>query len=140
MYHISFEDLGEEVIFKPRIPYTNGESKIKRICVSPTPFHCFIAIPTKLKDFFVYKVNDNITYHEPDGFVLDRDVTEEKWILEPCKFKRVGKFSKELSKKFFLEYVGAQETIEDQYYVLDSFFRNKSKFLNKFYSGEKLDF
>jgi hypothetical protein len=139
MKHVSYEYLGEEPTFKPRVPWVSGESQVKRICVAPTPFHCFIAIPSKNKPLYVYEIlpyyKKNVDFIEPDGFVLDKDVTKEKWLLEPCKFRLTGYFTKEFSQKFFLETVGSQEDIENQYRVLDHLLAQEDKINRKFFKS-----
>ena len=78
------------------------EPSTPRICVCPTPAHCFVAVPlfdrVKIR---IYRTLQKVNIKEPVG-VLDACVTLEKWRTEPTCFIKVGEVSWELYQQFEL--------------------------------------
>jgi len=104
-YHITRKDWPKQIRLLPR---TGGkfrgfmETKTARICVCPTPAHCFIAIPyVEGGDMNIYRTLRKCNIKEPIG-VLDSCVTLEKWRVEPTWFIKIGSVSPELYKQMEL--------------------------------------
>ena len=109
LYHLSFNNLGREVIFKPRIPsnrfegegtyhpfkdeFLDEDDSIKRICVSNSIKGAYIALEgdgyTKNKEYklFLYCPENPkaVSRDMPLIMVPDAKQTGEHWILEKTK-------------------------------------------------------
>ena len=109
LFHISPDDLGEEVLFYPRIPYNRFEGgevfhpyigetiyaedeKIKRICVSDSIRGCFKAMPFDREICYVYSPLSpmHVTRDLPLILVPDAKETREHWILSKAWMVKIG--------------------------------------------------
>lgn len=103
VYHLSRDNLGKTITFKPRVPDFGLDIKdfkenntIPRICVAPTIAGCLFAIgciPDKINDeviYHVYETDVNTKYvYQPTIYdTLDSYYTGELWILRKTTFTK----------------------------------------------------
>lgn len=96
-FHLTNKDLGEFVTLEPREGPHRGETEPpgKRLCVSNTPAKCFVAFPIGYcESYYLYRSCRKITAKYPYG-VPDKNLTGEKWILKPVRFKKIAFFEKD---------------------------------------------
>lgn len=99
-YFISDKDF-DNVVIKPSIPdnfFTrNGyeDNRTARICFSTSIAKCLTALSMNVKnmEFNVYIPDGNkYKVYKPDiSIVPDVEITDEVWILEPVKLKKIGR-------------------------------------------------
>jgi hypothetical protein len=106
-YHVTQKNWAREVTLSPKEIGNNRperEPKVARICVSPTPAHCFVALGQGAFFFglycSVYRTKYKVNAEFPHG-VADSHITKEMWLKTPTEFKRVKVFSR---KEFNLLY------------------------------------
>ncbi len=108
-YHVTSRDHGKKAVLPPR---PNGPNRMDeegdspRICVSPTPEQCFIALGqcatgiNSGEGMYIYRTKDEVEaipapFHPcanalDDAFVEDAAITGEHWLSVPTKFVLVG--------------------------------------------------
>lgn len=104
LYYVSPVDLGEEVVFYPRVPihrHDAEDDRIKRVCVAPTVLDCFLAAccfeyaicDMEYNPFFVYRTEKPEQAYKPTRQELpDGPVTNERWILHKTKLVKARTF------------------------------------------------
>ncbi len=112
LYHISHEDHGDECEFCPRIPGNRAcieDGVTPRICFAPSLRGCLSAmgrsglihvyVPVERPKLICrpYSSTTDVPYKIKDyghhlGVVEDVEKTEEVWVLEPVKMRRIGMF------------------------------------------------
>ncbi len=130
-YHISTNDFGESVVFKPKEDGRNRdrtEVKLARLCVAPTIPQCIVALPLWIDDFdnfeypsiprkhslYVYQSDKKRIAKEPYfrrkdlekgeiGLPFDYGVTKEGWIVRPASFKKIGMLGANINNESFLD-------------------------------------
>lgn len=102
LFHVSRQDLGQEVTLTPRAGWQGkaiGEdTKTPRVSVAADIEHCLLGITwvKAPKTAWVYKLKGRprgIDFDSPQLKVPDWETTEEIWLLEPNKFRLVGTIS-----------------------------------------------
>ena len=100
LFHISFQNLGEQTTLTPRIPQDAhaSESNIPRVCAAPTLEGCVdsLAFTEKVKQGkkscklvgFVYELE--VGKFQKNNDVFDAHVTDEYVSTEPVSAKMVG--------------------------------------------------
>lgn len=100
LFHISFQNLGEQTVLTPRIPEDAHESEVKfaRVCAAPTIEGCVDSLAFTEKVMigkqscklvgFVYEVDPN-GFQKYDG-VFDAEITQEHISRNPVPAKMVG--------------------------------------------------
>ena len=105
VYHISLDDLGNKVTFKPRIPegMIGENNHIPRICVCPTIMGCIRAIaPSQLTDkinkgmishLYLYDAFVDVAnlYQPNTDDVPDIYITGELWVMKETRFTLLKK-------------------------------------------------
>ncbi len=101
LYHVSPKYLGKAPILTPRIPESRAEAEesvTPRICVCPNVEGCYLAkythpdidvIRGSIPAMHLYAVETDDSV--PARKVPDARRTGERWLLEPTKFRYVGK-------------------------------------------------
>lgn len=115
-YHISSNVcLPENYTFKPRIPYTCGETEpdIKRVCVSSSISKCLAAIVDPSGELFVYKTKRKVKPFCSYG-TGDALITGEKWFLSKIKMKRICIIPEEVSGDMPSSARGDPDSINEQ--------------------------
>lgn len=119
-YHLTQRRWPQKITLYPRARgehRPDGESKLPRICIGPTPAHCLIALGYTLdsvKPIYVYSTTENGI--EAGCRVGDRKITGERWLVKPTQFVRlfVIKPNSLGDTKLFRLPVGATWCIRDQ--------------------------
>ncbi len=115
LYHVSDTWFKPTVIASPRlVERGEDEPPIKRVCVCPSVIQCLLAIGAyydycKLVVYGTEETGSVMSEGVPDSII-----TEERWFLEPVKFKRLYKLPKyEFSSEPPLCGVDDKELIEN---------------------------
>lgn len=90
-YHLTYYDLGDEVILRPLFGDNRAEDEPPgaRICVSNHPAKCFVAIPIDGCDtLHLYRTKEQVIAKHPYG-ICDKEVTGEKWLTEETPSIRI---------------------------------------------------
>lgn len=134
-YHITEKDWPDRIKLNPRIVGRNRspwESRLPRICVCPTPWHCLISIPRPISKLFVFRTLRQCKVERPDG-ILDAHVTLEGWRTKPTSFVKVNEIDLEVIEQMdLLKVVGTVWAIERQRQALE---RAKSIYITRY--GER---
>lgn len=100
LYHLTEHDYGQEAFWYPKeqgIHRTELEPTIARICFSLSVTGCFLAlgsIATQYKNWHLYTTLGE--YYQPfSNEVIDANITQEVWRLQPSLLKRKHIFSNE---------------------------------------------
>lgn len=97
-FHVSTAELDGRILH-PRVPQNymvdNGfeNNKVARVSFGPSIRQCLLALPFKREGMrlFVYKPAKDVLFTRPNKHdVPDTGITEEIWVLESVKMKKVG--------------------------------------------------
>lgn len=97
-FHLSTAELDGKILH-PRVPDNtmthNGyeNNKVPRVSFGPSVRQCLLALPIKREGMrlFVYQPAKDVLYTRPaKSDVPDSGVTEEIWVIEPVKMKKIG--------------------------------------------------
>lgn len=97
-FHVSTAELDGKILH-PRVPQNymadNGfeNNKIPRVSFGPSIRQCLLALPVKQTGMrlFVYKPAKDVLFMRPGKRnVPDAEITEEIWVIESVKMKKVG--------------------------------------------------
>jgi len=98
-YHITssrtWRDIKE---LKPRVPELCSDEEpkdIKRICVCSDIAGCFTAVGDfDYENIKIYRTKNRVRAYEPFS-VFDKNITKEKWLIEPTIFVKIKGFRRD---------------------------------------------
>lgn len=118
-YHLTQKIWPNNIILKPKKIFnkSDDEPNIHRICVSPTIKECLMALGSTLwykNSIFIFRTKYKIK-SSPCFGVIDSHLTNERWILKPCNFIKIGKIKpNSLPKELYLTDTGHKDFLSDQ--------------------------
>ena len=126
-FHVTDDYKGDQWFMKPR-RIKSSESEyhhINRICVAPTFEQCVIALINFNSDsnWYIYRTKEKISQSSKpsEHIVMDANLTDERWLLEPTEMVIVGEmFALNPSEKMLEDYINSHYVSPDVAITFDN--------------------
>ena len=133
-YHLTQKKWPKRITLIPRNKGEHRgslEPKESRICVCPSIEECIIALGNCLEiynNINIYRTVSKVFAIKPYD-VIDSNLTNEKWIIKPTRFMKVGNINYAIPESVFYLSVGNENGIKDQSSHLNILKAMKLKFV-----------
>jgi hypothetical protein len=133
-YHVTQKKWPKRITLSPRKIGEHraiDEPEINRICVSPSIEECIIALGSCLKYYSninIYRTVSKVyAYNSYD--IPDSHITQEKWLINPTRFMKIGAVNYLIPESIFDLSVGNSSGFEKQIENLKKLQNMKLKFV-----------